>query len=148
MDNRPVVMLNGYDLTVDDIVAVGIGDKRVGLDARAVERYSVMAETFAHLPAATNDLAANLRWLHEADPEGQHRDFFTGLLRRADETLAVYFREKGVRRGAEVGAEERIVTAVAQYQAGHPGTEYRVALDAVLAERPELEAEYSRGGVK
>ena len=38
MDNRPVVMLNGYDLTVDDIVAVGIGDKRVGLDARAVER--------------------------------------------------------------------------------------------------------------
>jgi len=38
MDNRPVIYLNGYDLTVNDIVAIGIGDKRVALAQEAVER--------------------------------------------------------------------------------------------------------------
>jgi len=37
-DNRPTVNLNGYDLTVEDIVAIGIGDKRVSLDDKALER--------------------------------------------------------------------------------------------------------------
>ncbi|HBA88205.1 MAG TPA: histidine ammonia-lyase [Geobacter sp.] len=38
MPNRPAVILNGYDLTVEDIVAIGIGDKQVALDPAAVER--------------------------------------------------------------------------------------------------------------
>ncbi len=38
MDNRPVVKLTGADLTYKDIVAVGIGDKRVELDESAIER--------------------------------------------------------------------------------------------------------------
>jgi histidine ammonia-lyase len=37
-DNRPIVKLTGYDLTIEDIVAVGIGDKRVELDEAAVKR--------------------------------------------------------------------------------------------------------------
>jgi histidine ammonia-lyase len=35
---RPTVVLNGGDLTVDDIVAIGIGDKAVALDPAALER--------------------------------------------------------------------------------------------------------------
>ncbi|UCG49601.1 MAG: aromatic amino acid lyase [Phycisphaerales bacterium] len=35
---RPEVVLNGSDLTVDDIVAIGVGDKAVALDASALER--------------------------------------------------------------------------------------------------------------
>lgn len=35
---RPEVILNGNDLTVDDIVAIGIGDKGVALDPSALER--------------------------------------------------------------------------------------------------------------
>jgi histidine ammonia-lyase len=35
---RPEVILNGNDLTVDDIVAIGIGDKAVALDPSALER--------------------------------------------------------------------------------------------------------------
>ena len=38
MDTRPVVVLNGTDLTVEDIVAIGIGDKRIELEAAALER--------------------------------------------------------------------------------------------------------------
>ncbi|MHC4230205.1 MAG: aromatic amino acid lyase, partial [Planctomycetota bacterium] len=37
-DNRPTVTLNGNDLTIEDIVAIGIGDKRVALDDMALER--------------------------------------------------------------------------------------------------------------
>jgi histidine ammonia-lyase len=37
-DLRPVVVLNGESLSVADIVAVGVGDKRVALDAKALER--------------------------------------------------------------------------------------------------------------
>lgn len=37
-DKRPVVNLNGIDLSVGDIVAVGIGDKRVALDREALAR--------------------------------------------------------------------------------------------------------------
>jgi histidine ammonia-lyase len=36
--NKPVVILNGNDLTVNDIVAIGIGDKAVALDAEALAR--------------------------------------------------------------------------------------------------------------
>jgi histidine ammonia-lyase len=35
---RPQVILNGSDLTIDDIVAIGIGDKVVALDPAALER--------------------------------------------------------------------------------------------------------------
>jgi phage I-like protein len=112
-------------------------------DARAVERFSVLAESYTHLPAQTSDLAQQLRWLHEADPEGAHREFFTGLLRRADDTFAIYFREHGVQRGTETDTESRIVAAVSAYQAEHPGVEYRMALDAVLTAHPEF-----KGGVQ
>jgi len=37
-DNRPVVVLNGNDLTIEDIVAIGVGDKRVELDEAALAR--------------------------------------------------------------------------------------------------------------
>ncbi|MCP3898119.1 MAG: aromatic amino acid lyase [Desulfobacteraceae bacterium] len=36
MDSRPSIMLTGQDLTYKDIVAVGIGDKRVELDEKAL----------------------------------------------------------------------------------------------------------------
>ena len=38
MDNRPCVVLSGKNLTYKDIVAVGIGDKRVEIDSGALER--------------------------------------------------------------------------------------------------------------
>ena len=38
MPERPTVHLNGSSLTIDDIVAIGVGDKRVALDPAAVER--------------------------------------------------------------------------------------------------------------
>lgn len=38
MDNRPTVVLTGNDLTIEDIVAVGVGDKRVELDTEALKR--------------------------------------------------------------------------------------------------------------
>ena len=38
MDNRPCVVLTGRDLTYKDIVAVGIGDKRVEIDTDALEK--------------------------------------------------------------------------------------------------------------
>jgi len=38
MDTRPSVVLDGSSLTIEDIVAVGIGDKRVELDPKALER--------------------------------------------------------------------------------------------------------------
>jgi histidine ammonia-lyase len=38
VDKRPVMVLNGFDLKVEDIVAIGIGDRQVALDAAALER--------------------------------------------------------------------------------------------------------------
>ena len=38
MDSRPVVELDGGNLSVGDIVAIGIGDKQVALSADAVQR--------------------------------------------------------------------------------------------------------------
>ncbi len=38
MSERPTVVLNGNDLTIEDIVAIGVGDKQVALDAAALER--------------------------------------------------------------------------------------------------------------
>lgn len=38
MDKRPAIILTGNDLTFRDIVAIGIGDKRVELDETALER--------------------------------------------------------------------------------------------------------------
>ncbi len=38
MSERPVVYLNGQDLTVEQIVAIGVGDQRVELDPTALER--------------------------------------------------------------------------------------------------------------
>ena len=37
-NNRPEVLLNGYDLTLADIVAIGIGDKKVKLCSKALTR--------------------------------------------------------------------------------------------------------------
>lgn len=38
MSMQTAVILNGYDLTIDDIVAIGVGDKQVALDPQALER--------------------------------------------------------------------------------------------------------------
>jgi len=38
MDQRPTVVLTGNDLTIEEIVAIGVGDKRVALDPAALER--------------------------------------------------------------------------------------------------------------
>lgn len=38
MGNQQTVVLSGNDLTVDDIVAIGVGDKKVALDPEALER--------------------------------------------------------------------------------------------------------------
>ena len=38
MSQRPTIVLNGSDLTVEDIVAIGVGDKQVALDPAAVAR--------------------------------------------------------------------------------------------------------------
>ena len=35
---KPKVVLSGYDLTIEDIVAIGIGDKHVELDSEALNR--------------------------------------------------------------------------------------------------------------
>ena len=36
MDNRPGVVLDGNHLTIDDVVAIGTGAKRVELDENAL----------------------------------------------------------------------------------------------------------------
>jgi histidine ammonia-lyase len=38
MSTRPTVVLTGNDLTVEEIVAIGVGDKEVALDPAALER--------------------------------------------------------------------------------------------------------------
>jgi histidine ammonia-lyase len=38
MEKRPAVVLNGYNLTIEEIIAIGIGDKTVELDKDAIER--------------------------------------------------------------------------------------------------------------
>ena len=38
MSTKPTVVLNGNDLTIDEIVAIGVGDKQVALDLAALER--------------------------------------------------------------------------------------------------------------
>jgi len=38
MSQRPEVILNGHDLTIEDIVAIGVGDKTVALEAEALQR--------------------------------------------------------------------------------------------------------------
>ena len=38
MANKPVVLLNGNDLTIEDIVLIGVGDKCVELDREALVR--------------------------------------------------------------------------------------------------------------
>lgn len=37
-DKRPTVTLTGSDLTIDDIVAIGVGDKKVALSSKALQR--------------------------------------------------------------------------------------------------------------
>lgn len=38
MAEKPIVILTGNDLTIEEIVAIGVGDKRVGIDPSALER--------------------------------------------------------------------------------------------------------------
>ena len=38
MDTRPTVTLNGNNLSIEDIVAIGIGDKKVAIDPKALSR--------------------------------------------------------------------------------------------------------------
>lgn len=44
MSQRPVVVLTGNDLTVEDVVAIGVGDKRVALDPDALQRCRLSRE--------------------------------------------------------------------------------------------------------
>jgi len=107
-------------------------------DARAQERFSTLAATFSHLPVQTADLADHLLWLSEADPEGEHSQFFTDLLRRADEQFASAFRERGPAHGASADVMSRINAAVGAYQEEHPGVNYENALAGVFAQQPDL----------
>ena len=52
MDTRPEVILTGSDLTVEDIVAIGIGDKIVALDEHAKKRCVASREFLAREVAA------------------------------------------------------------------------------------------------
>lgn len=119
-------------------------------EAGALQRFQAMAEGFGHLPPTPDDLAGHLRWLYTADTEDEqpHAVFFAELLGRADEEFARAFSERGVSHGAAADAMGQIDVAVKEYITGHPGTEYTVALDAVLATRPDLYALYEeqRGG--
>jgi histidine ammonia-lyase len=38
MGNRPVVVLSGNDLSIEDIVAIGVGDKQIAVDPAAIAR--------------------------------------------------------------------------------------------------------------
>ena len=38
MSEKNIVVLNGNDLTIKEIVAIGVGDKQVALDPTALER--------------------------------------------------------------------------------------------------------------
>ena len=38
MSDPNIIVLNGNDLTIDEIVAIGVGDKQVALDPQALER--------------------------------------------------------------------------------------------------------------
>ncbi len=116
-------------------------------DARSVEHFAVLARSFGNLPAASPDLAAHLRWLHEADTQGTHRDFFTGLLRKANDTFGIYFKERGVQQGQDATPEAQVETRVQAYIATHPGVAYRQAVDAVLAENPDIDRALN-GGVQ
>lgn len=115
-------------------------------DARAAERFAVLAESYGHLPAATSDLAAHLRWLHEVDAEGAHREFFTGLLHRANDTFGRYFREQGVQRGQANSPTQQVETQAQAYMTEHPGVSYRDAVSAVMAANPTLEASLNATG--
>jgi histidine ammonia-lyase len=48
MDKRPVVVLSGNDLTINDIVAIGVGDRQVALDPAAVERCTASRAFLEH----------------------------------------------------------------------------------------------------
>jgi len=113
--------------------------------ARDVQRYEVLAEGFAHLPAQTAQLAEHLRWLAGADKsEGQaHLGFFSDLLRQADGIAAQAFREKGGRGlQAPTSAGARVEQAISGYLKEHAGVSYADAASAVLAADPALYAAY------
>ena len=103
-------------------------------EARATERYAVMAESFAHLPRGEN-FGAHLRWLHEADAtEGAaHAAYFMDLLRRADGVFAEGFRRHAKLNVGMGSATVQVDARVEQYQAQHPDASYRDAVSAVLA---------------
>ena len=113
--------------------------------ARDVQRYEVLAEGFAHLPAQTAQLAEHLRWLAGADKsEGQaHLTFFSDLLRQADGIAAQAFQEKGGRGlQAPTSAGARVEQAISAYLKEHAGVSYADAASAVLAADPALYAAY------
>ena len=43
-DKRPVVILDGNSLSAADIVAIGVGDKRIEIDPKALERCKASRE--------------------------------------------------------------------------------------------------------
>jgi len=53
MSAKSTVVLNGNDLTIDDIVAIGVGDKQVALDPAALERCRA-SRTFLEEEVAAN----------------------------------------------------------------------------------------------
>lgn len=52
MDKREEVLLNGNDLSIEDIVAIGIGDKKVGIEEAAKKRCDASREYLAKMVEA------------------------------------------------------------------------------------------------
>lgn len=114
-------------------------------DARATERFSVMAESFSYLPSETSALAQQLRWLTAADTdEGQpHVAFFSALLRKADEAFGDGFAAEGGRGASDAGSVlAQVNTLVTKFQADNAEVSYSDALSAVLTANPQLYETY------
>ncbi len=134
-----------------DVYAAEVGTLKTALalveDARAVEKFGVLASEFAHLPTDSNALAVELRWLHEqdADNDQEHAAFFMALLRKADSAMAGAFAPVGTARGAQVGsAGAQLAQLVAEYQSQHARATYSDALTSVAGLRPDLYAAYQQ----
>jgi hypothetical protein len=130
-----------YRAQITDLQAQ-LATERLG---RREEQFTVMArDDFAHMPAATDQMAQELLWLHSVDQtDGQtHVEFWMALLQRADQQFADAFRERGGAVNLAADTLQQINGLVAKYQEAHPGTDWSTALDAVIADNPELYAQY------
>ena len=61
MTERQAVILNGNNLTVEDIVAIGVGDKQVALDPAAIDRCRA-SRAFLEKEVAAGNFRENAPW--------------------------------------------------------------------------------------